>query len=142
MPDGQLEVLFNGIKDRKINDWNQVHAFYDGVQERYSDYKARYSIHLLEKLYDRSISDFTPDIFDDMANDVLDVSNHMLSSSFSSREKDYTDFFRTVTFRNKEEMEAVLGKIEDSSFLQELKVTTAEFNGNVEKLFSTLRKDR
>ncbi|MBQ2551543.1 MAG: DUF4954 domain-containing protein, partial [Treponema sp.] len=82
--------------------------------------------------------DFTPEIFSDITEDVLAVSDHMLSSSFSSREKDYTDFFRTVTFRNKEEMEAVLGTIEDSSFLRDLKITTAKFNSDVKKLFSAL----
>ena len=59
----------------------------------------------------------------------------MLASSISSREKDYTDFFRTVTFRNKDEMEAVLGTLEDSSFLKDLKVSTAEFNASVESFF-------
>ncbi len=139
IPDDKLTELFNRIKSGEINNWDEVHKFYDECQEHYSEYKARYSLYLLEKLYSRQISEFTADIFGDIMTDVLDVSNHMLSSSFSSREKDYTDFFRTITFRNRDEMESVLGTIQDSSFLQDLKVSTAEFNANVETFFSKLK---
>ena len=138
IPDAELDVLFEKIKDGGICCWDEVHGFYDEVQEHYVEYKARYALHLLEMLYSRPVMDFTPEIFSDITEDVLAVSDHMLSSSFSSREKDYTDFFRTVTFRNKEEMEAVLGTIEDSSFLRDLKITTAKFNSDVKKLFSAL----
>ena len=138
IPDGELENLFGKIKRGEINNWEQVHEFYNQVQNRYSEYKARYGLHLLEKLYTRPISSFTPEIFSDITGDVLDVSNTMLSSSFASREKDYTDFFRTVTFRNKEEMESVLGTIKDSSFLRDLKSSTEDFNSSVNRLFSKL----
>ncbi|MBR6080226.1 MAG: DUF4954 family protein [Treponema sp.] len=141
IPDGELENLFGKIKGGEINNWEQVHEFYKQVQSRYTEYKARYGLHLLEQLYSRPISSFTPEIFSDITGDVLDVSNTMLSSSFSSREKDYTDFFRTVTFRNKEEMESVLGTIKDSSFLRDLKNSTEDFNSRVTKLFSELNTD-
>lgn len=138
IPDELLDELFSKIKEGEIQNWDEVHKYYDQVQEDYTQYKARYSLYLLEELYSRPMSQFDPEIFSDIKKDVLAVSDNMLSSSFSSREKDYTDFFRTITFRNKEEMEAVLGTINDSSFLQDLKVSTAEFNKSVETFFSRL----
>lgn len=138
IPDELLNELFSKIKEGEIQNWDEVHKYYDQVQEDYTQYKARYSLYLLEELYSRPMSQFDPEIFSDIKKDVLAVSDNMLSSSFSSREKDYTDFFRTITFRNKEEMEAVLGTINDSSFLQDLKVSTAEFNKSVETFFSRL----
>ena len=63
----------------------------------------------------------------------------MLESSITSRSKDYTDFFRSITFRNKEEVEAVLGNIGDNSFLRELREATDDFNTNLERLFKKLR---
>lgn len=138
IPDKLLDELFSKIKEGEIQNWDEVHKYYDQVQEDYTQYKARYSLYLLEELYSRPMSQFDPEIFSDIKKDVLAVSDNMLSSSFSSREKDYTDFFRTITFRNKEEMEAVLGTINDSSFLQDLKVSTVEFNKSVETFFSRL----
>ncbi|MBQ2571047.1 MAG: hypothetical protein II579_01120, partial [Treponema sp.] len=63
---------------------------------------------------------------------------NMLESSITSRDKDYTDFFRTITFRNRDEMEAVVGKLNESGFLKELKVATEQFDSDLEKLFRLL----
>lgn len=71
-------------------------------------------------------------------NDVAYVSLNMLESSITSRDKDYTDFFRTITFRNRDEMEAVVGKLNESGFLKELKVATEQFDSDLEKLFRLL----
>ena len=85
------------------------------------------------------MKNFTSSIFYDITKDVAYVSLNMLESSISSRSKDYSDFFRSITFRNKAEEEAVLGTIKDSSFLQNLREATDEFNYKLEKIFRKLR---
>ena len=84
---------------------------------------------------------FNADIFNDIVNDVIVVSNDMYTSSVSSREKDFTDYFRAMTYRNKEEMTAVLGTITDNDFLNELKVDTEQFNSMLKNMFSQLCKN-
>ncbi len=135
IPSERIQELFSSIKVGRIMEWDAVHDFYAECQASYTDYKARYAVYLLEQLYSSPVETFTHEIYQDIKDDVLAVSDNMLASSISSREKDYTDFFRTVTFRNKDEMEAVLGTLEDSSFLKDLKVSTAEFNASVESFF-------
>ena len=50
--------------------------------------------------------------------------------------KDYSDYFRTITYSSKEEMTAVIGTINDVKFLKELEVTTKEFNESLQLLFA------
>ncbi|MBO7638428.1 MAG: DUF4954 family protein, partial [Treponema sp.] len=138
IPNAKIQELFAKIKDRTIDSWEDVHAFYDACQNEYVSFKARYAVHLLEFLYSRPVQEFDGEIYRDIMEDVLYVSDRMLSSSFSSREKDYTDFFRSITFRNKDEMEAVLGTISDSSFLKELEVATEDFDKRLRQVFSGL----
>lgn len=138
MPEKKVEELFALIKDHSINCWQDVHAYYDKVQEEYVSYKARYALHLLETLYSRTIDQFTSDIWKDITKDVAYVSMNMLESSISSREKDFTDFFRSITFRNQQEKEAVLGNLNDNSFLKELRAATESFDADLSKLFSQL----
>ncbi|MBQ9538163.1 MAG: DUF4954 family protein [Treponema sp.] len=140
IPSSKVYELFSLIKIGRVKGWEQVHAFYDECQSSYTEYKARYAIYLLEQLYSRDIVEFTREVYEDISNDVAYVSMEMLESSISSREKDYTDFFRSITFRNKKERDAVLGSLEDNSFLKQLKYSTDEFNGVLEKLFRNLRK--
>ena len=139
IPLEKVHDLCKKIKDKKINSWNQVHEYYDECENKYVEYKASYALYVLEKLYSRPLKEFTPHLFYDITQDVAVVSFNMLESSISSREKDYTDFFRSITFRNKDEQDAVLGTMKDNSFLTELRSTTDEFNTRLEKLFKDLR---
>ncbi len=139
IPEEKINDLFTLIKIGEFKTWAQVHTYYDECDRSYIEYKARYALYILEELYSRELKDFTPEIFDDITADVAYVSMNMLSSSISSREKDYTDFFRSITFRNKEERDAVLGAFEDNSFLKTLRVSTDEFDSVLQKLFRKLR---
>ena len=58
--------------------------------------------------------------------------------SVKSREKDYTDYYRTMVYRSKDEMEAVLGQLSNNSFLKALKKYTAVFIDEVKNLFSKM----
>ncbi|OJF75604.1 MAG: DUF4954 domain-containing protein [Treponema sp. CETP13] len=136
IPQELLERLSKDIKSKKINNWQEVHAFYDFCESHYAEYKVRYALYLLEFLYSQPIEEFDKEIFKDIKADVLEVSNYMYNNSISSRQKDYTDYFRTITFENKAEMDAVLGKLEDNTFLHELKKSTLSFNANLETFFA------
>ncbi len=136
IPEDKVNELFDLIKTKKINSWDEVHQFYDECQKNYSLWKIRYAIYVLEKLYSKNITEFTAEIIKDIINDVLNVSNYIYESSLSSREKDYIDYFRTITYSSKEEMTAVIGTIQDVKFLKELEVSTKEFNESLETLFS------
>lgn len=138
IPEEKLNDLYDAIKTKKITSWNQVHQFYDQCQEQYLQYKTRYALYLLEQLYSAAVSTFTSVIYSDILSDVLIVSNYMYESSISSRQKDYTDFFRTTTFRTKEEMTAVIGRLEDNDFLQQLEKETLSLNKELETLFKNL----
>ena len=138
IPSAKIAELFDLIKQRKINTWEEVHQFYEECQKNYEAYKARYSLWILEQLYARKVVDFSKDITKDILKDVIAVSTYMYESSISSREKDYTDYFRTITYKNKEEMLEVVGKLEDNSFLKELKIETENFNKRLEEIFAKI----
>ena len=135
LPKEKLNELFEKIKKYEIKNWEEVHHFYDECEAFYSFYKARYSLFIFEQLYSKQITDFTSDIFSDIHADVLVVSNNMYESSITSRQKDYTDFFRAMTYRNKEEMLAVLGTVESNNFLQQLEKDTKMFNKRLTNFF-------
>lgn len=139
IPSSKVFELFSLIKIGRIKNWAEVHAFYDECQSSYTDYKARYALYLLEQLYSRECESFDREVYADITNDVAYVSMNMLESSITSREKDYTDFFRSITFRNKRERDTVLGSFEDNSFLKHLRHSTDEFNSVLEKIFRKLR---
>ena len=138
IPGQQVQELFRRIKEGEICSWNQVHQFYDKCQDNYTHWKARYSLHLLEWLYSRPLDSFDTAIFRDIYQDVLLVSNYMNENSRSSRQKDFQDYFRSITYRSQQEQEAVIGTLEDTGFLRDLEEDTRQFNQNLEQLLSEL----
>ena len=108
------------------------------MQNNYDDYKARYSVEILEQLYSRSIKEFDNEIYSDIVDDVSNMSELMYNSSVESREKDFTDYYRCMPYDSKEEMTAVLGSVKDNDFLKELERDTKNFKKDLKILFKGL----
>ena len=124
IPTIKINQLCEKIKSGQINSWNEIHSYYDSCQKNYELYKCRYALYILEKLYTRPILEFSSEIFQDIIDDVTIVSTDMYRDSIYSRQKDYTDPFRAMTYENQEEMTAVLGTIDDNEFLHILRAQT------------------
>lgn len=139
IPYDKILTLFEEIKARKINSWNEVHAFYAKCQNEYLEDKARYALYLLETLYSRSLDSFTEDVFEDIRDDTIAVAEEMYSSSVSSREKDYTDYYRCMTYKNKDEMTAVIGTLDNNDFLKTLKADTDELVSFVRNAYTVIK---
>lgn len=138
LPNVLVTELFDKIKSHDIETWQAVHDFYDECQKKYELYKARYAMYLFEELYSRKMRDFTTEIYADIIADVLVVSDRMYEASVESRSKDFTDFFREITYRNEAEMTAVLGTIDDNEFLRTMKTSTEKFDADLRKVFGNL----
>ncbi len=141
IPSALIEDLYSMIKHGEIRTWNDVHAFYAACQENYVKYKTRYALSILETLYAKPIAQFSAAIYRDICSDVAAVSAYMYESAVESRKKDYTDYFRTITFRSKEEMTAVLGTLDTNEFLCQLKKDTEEFSSRLPVFFAELLHD-
>ncbi|MCQ2588930.1 MAG: DUF4954 family protein [Treponema sp.] len=140
IPSAKIQKLFSLIKGRSINNWEEVHQYYNQCQADYSLWKVRYALYLLEQLYSRPIEEFNSLVYQDVIDDVKVVAQDIYNDSVSSREKDYTDYYRNMTYRNQKEMEAVIGSLGDNSFLIQLKKDTAEFIEDLEVIFKGLAK--
>ena len=57
---------------------------------------------------------------------------------YNSRKKDYDNHIRNCTFRNEEEKIAVVGKLEDNSFVKQIRKEKEEFISRIEKVISMI----
>jgi len=131
-----LENIKDDIKNDKLSSWDDIHNSYNEAWQIYPEQKTRYAVYVLEKIIEKQLNNITKEEWNKIFDAVIEISNKICSLSISSREKDYTDPFRKMQYENNKEMEAVLGKISDNSFLKELKEQTATFN----KILNALKK--
>ena len=140
MPSEKVQELFASIKNGSINSWAAIHHFYKLCDCAYEQYKVRYALYLLEQLYSRPIEEFSVDLYRNITDDVTLVAFDIFTASLKSREKDYTDYYRNMVYRNEEEMNAVIGPLQDNAFLHQLRADTEEFATKIREIFVGLTK--
>ena len=65
----------------------------------------------------------------------------LLELAFRSRKKDYDNPFRQATYRSIEEMNSVVGSIEDNSFLNDFRQETDAYCREVGELIKSLKSE-
>ena len=140
IPSEKIKELFEAIKNGTVNNWEAVHQFYKFCECAYEQYKVRYALYLLEQLYSRPIEDFSVDLYRNVTDDVSIVAYDIFNASLKSREKDYKDYYRSMVYHSEEEMNTVIGPLEDNSFLRQLRTDTEEFTKKIREIFVGLTK--
>ena len=140
MPSEKVSELFDSVKAGTIDSWDAVHHFYKLCDCAYDNYKVRYALYLLEQLYSRPIEDFSVDLYRNITDDVSIVAYDIYTASLKSREKDYTDYYRSMVYHSEEEMDIVIGPLGDNAFLRQLRADTEAFTTKIREMFVGLTK--
>ena len=136
IPLEKIDELREKVKRGEMSSWDEVHRFYDACAASYLADKTRYALYLLEYIYGIPFERCSTEQYRNLVESVISVSNDMYELSVSSREKDYTDYYRKMTYRSREEMDAVLGTIDSDDFLTMLKDDTERFNKKLYRVFA------
>jgi len=132
-----LEKLKTNIKNNKISSWDQVHNFYIQQSNQYNNTKLLHTYSSLLELLNISAKEFTLDVFTKVMKDMLLIKEAMTTAIFDTRKKDYTNPFRKMVYDNEQEMNTVIGDIENNSFIND---TSKEFVGFKKKVNALLKK--
>lgn len=131
---GELEMLKKDILTSKIQSWEDVHNRYYQFSNTYPEHKCRHAFASLLALYDKKKHDLTVTFWQKILDDAFRIQELIEKNTYESRIKDYTNKYRRITFDTKEEMEAVIGTIEDNNFINIIRKETKDFKERIEKL--------
>ena len=114
-----VEKVKQQIRSGKTQSWQQVHAMYKKIGGDYPADKLDHSYTSLLEILKITSKQFTPDVFKTILQNAVKIKEWMCKGIYDSREKDYTNPFRKMVYDTKKEMEKVIGKIEDNTFIQQ-----------------------
>jgi hypothetical protein len=106
------------IKTNKIKSWDDIHLFYQEQGSSYAADNLRHAYTSLLELMNITSRQFTPAIFKELLDEMIATKEWMSKSIYNTREKDYSNPYRKMVYENNEEMQKVIGKIEDNTFIQ------------------------
>lgn len=134
---GQLlsEKTVTTFRDRvhtnKINSWDEVHAFYRKEGKKYDAQKRVHAIASLLEVEKIDIDQVNNEQIQSWCTEIKKTKQWMVDSVESSRKKDYTNPFRKMMYDTQEELDEVLGKFENNSFIKDQKTELKAFNKRV-----------
>ncbi len=123
--------LVGDIGDNKINSWESLHKEYRNLSSRYREMKAAHAYASLKDIL--GINKITGKEWNRVLTDTRNINSEINRNIHQSRMKDHTNIFRHITFMSPEEGKAILGNIEDNSFLKSASKNTAAFEKLINK---------
>jgi hypothetical protein len=114
-----VEKIKQQIKSGKIQSWQQVHDVYKKLGAAYHADKLEHAYTSLLEILQITSKQFTAEVFKSSLQNAVEIKEWMCKGIYESRAKDYTNPFRTMIYDTKKEMEKVMGKLDDNTFIQQ-----------------------
>jgi len=124
IPAFRVDKLRKEIGGDRFKNWNEIHSIYDLWHNEYAEDKCRHALAVLCYLRDSEVNE---SIFNEELDAVLEIRRWIEAQIYESRAKDYKNQYKLQTYRNKAEMEQVLGKIDDNPFIRIIRKETEIF---------------
>lgn len=132
IPQSEITVLNKQIRDGKIKSWDSLHSFYQQQEKLYSTQKLAHSLAAAQAVTGVQFRKGGKEEFKNILNTAVVVKEWMTQGIYQSRAKDYTNPFRKITFSNGKEMDEVVGKLEDNSFIRQQKEELEKYKKQIE----------
>ncbi len=132
MPNEYVEQLRNDINEGVLNTWDEIHQRYNELWENYQQEKLRHSY--LSLLYLLQTDNLSQEAWNETLDKAVEIQQFICNQVYESRKKDYENPYRNATFRNEEEKIAVIGTIDETSFVKQVKEETEQFIAHVEEI--------
>lgn len=131
MPVPVINQLIRGIHSGKIDSWDAVHGFYHNCSDAYPLQKTQHAFASLLEVKGIKPGGFTKKIFLQCLDEALSTKEWMVKGIYESRAKDYENPFRQMVYETKKEMEKVIGKLKDNTFIVQQETELQEFRKKV-----------
>ena len=137
MPEEDVDQLRADIRDGKLNNWDEIHHRYDELWDNYQVEKLRHAYFSLMFLYKDDADVLTEAMWHENLDKAIRIQHFICDQVYESSKKDYDNEFRNATFRNEDEKIAVIGKIDEVSFVKQIRQETEDFVALIQKYRNT-----
>ncbi len=134
MPKTSVQTLVRNIRSGKISGWDDVHAFYTKNSKVYYEQKLQHAYASMLEILKLNPKKITKRVFTNLLQQAINTKEWMVKAIYNSRAKDYQNSFRQMLYYNQKEMEKVIGKLADNSFIQQQEEELKEFRKLVNEI--------
>ena len=130
----ELDKLIKQIHTGKVRTWGEIHQFYRRQAEQYPTDKLHHALAALRQVTGATFRKSGPGGLANLLRHAIATRDWMTREIYATREKDYSNPFRKMVYESTEEMDAVIGRLEDNSFIRQEKEAARKYNREVQKV--------
>jgi Domain of unknown function (DUF4954) len=130
----ELDKLIAQIHSGKVRTWGQIHEFYRRQAEGYPADKLHHALAALREITGATLRKTGPAGFAALLRRAIATRDWMTAEIYATREKDYSNPFRKMVYESTEEMDAVIGRLEDNSFIKQEKEAAGKYRREANKI--------
>lgn len=131
-----VDNIREDINKKILNKWDEIHNRYDEIWKRYPEDKVRHAY--LSLFFLLQTKEIDKETFISLLKKSMEIQQSICNEVYNSRKKDYDNEIRNSTFRNEEEKIAVVGKLEENSFVKQIRKETEDYISKIEKVISII----
>ncbi|ANI88667.1 DUF4954 domain-containing protein [Arachidicoccus ginsenosidimutans] len=132
IPEENVSSIRKNIYEKKINSWNDLHQHYQAEGEKYTNEKLKHALASLEEIKQIHLNSINKKILFELFDELLLLNKQVLENIKISRKKDYTNAFRKMMYSSQTEMDSVLGKFSDNSFIRQQEENFKNFSTQIQ----------
>jgi len=117
-PNVSVNTLKKDIYSGKIKSWDDMHEFYLVNSQLYAEQKMQHAFASLLEISNLKPVDFNKKVFKELIKQAVATREWMVKGIFESRAKDYHNPFRKMVYDNRKQMDTVIGKLDENSFIK------------------------
>lgn len=134
IPATAISLLKERIKKGSIKSWENIHQFYISQSNNYPTQKLQHALASYAALNNTKTSNFGFEDFENLLKEAVQIKTWMSKGIYQSRAKDYNNDFRKMVYDTTEEMNKVMGSLDDNSFIKQQEEDLKQFKLTVNKL--------
>jgi len=138
MPKTAVDNLKTKIKTGKIIGWDAVHNYYLEQGNEYPIQKQKHAFASLQEISNISLKKLSKSQLETWIQQMIATKTWMTKGIYESRAKDYKNPFRKMVYETNTEMDKVLGKLEDNSFINDQLVALKFFKKEMSLLLKKI----
>ena len=139
LPTKDVEQLKTDIKNGDIIGWDAVHNWYKQQGNLYDTKKLHHALACLATIKNWNLQELTATQLASLLNDAIITKEWMVKGIYTARAKDYINPFKQMVYDTNEEMNKVIGKLEDNSFINDQNEALEVFKNEVFKIKKRLQ---
>jgi len=129
VPRAEVDRLRRDIREGRLDTWQAIHEAYDRLWAEYPLQKQRHAFATLRDLL--GLADLAPEAWQASLAEAEAAQDYIAEQVYLTRKKDYENPFRRMVYESEAQMEAVLGRVEENSFIRQTRAETEAFKARI-----------